>query len=227
MKKLFFILCTLALTCSCFSIHYNSNSKRVVCKGPVVEKSLDLSGFNAITVTGSADMIIGQSQTFSVKVNANEEAFDYLDYVVEDGTLVLKTKDNVQIVAKTYKVYITLPCLENLTVNGAADADIRDYSADKDLTVVVNGAGDFEINGIKVPALHFTVNGAGDVDASELDVQDLTVIVNGAGDVNLSGKATKAYFGVSGAGDIDAEELEMEDYEVRKTGLASIKTPKK
>lgn len=227
MKKLLFAFCTLVLACSCINIHYNGNGKRIVCKGPVEEKSLDLTGFNAINVNGSSDMIITQSESFSVKVKANEEAFEYLDYEVEDGVLIIKTKDNVQIVAQTYEVYVTLPCLENLVVNGAADADIHDYSSAKDLTVLVNGAGDFEISSVKVPSLSFTVNGAGDIDATELDVESIAVRVNGAGDVNLSGKATKADFSVTGAGDIDAYDLEMEDYEVHKTGLASIKLPKK
>ena len=227
MKKLFFILCTLALTCSCFSIHYNSNSKRVVCKGPVVEKSLDLSDFNAINVTGSADMVISQSESFSVKVNANEEVFDYIDFSVENGTLKLKNKDNVQIKAKTFKVYISLPYLENLLVNGAADADIHDYASDKDLTVLVNGAGDFEIVSVKVPTLSLTVNGAGDIDATGLDVETVSVSVNGAGDVNLSGKADTANMSVSGAGDIDAANLEVKEWNVHKSGIASVRTPTK
>ena len=228
MKKLLLAtLCTLVMTSSCFSIHYNGNGTSVVCKGPVVEKTLDLSDFNAITVTGSADMILSQSETFSVKVNANEEVFEYIDFSVENGTLKLKNKDNVQIKAKTFKVYISLPYLENLLVNGAADADIHDYASDKDLTVLVNGAGDFEIVSVKVPTLSLTVNGAGDIDATGLDVETVSVSVNGAGDVNLSGKSNIANLSVSGAGDIDAANLEVTEWNVHKSGIASIRTPTK
>ena len=227
MKKVVFVLCALAMVCSCtFSVNVG-NGKKVVCKGPVVEKTLDLTDFNAITVTGSSDLVIAQSQNFSVKVNANEEVFEHIDYTVENGTLNLKTRENVQIVAKTHKVYVTLPCLENLLVNGAADADIRDYTSDKGLVVLVNGAGDFEVSSVRVPSLTFTVNGAGDIDATGLDVETLHVSVNGAGDVDLSGKAGYASLSVSGAGDIDAQQLECPQIDMHKSGVASIKTSKK
>ena len=227
MKKAVIILCTLALACSCVNFHFNSNSKRVVCKGDVVEKTLDLADFNAINVKGSSDMVITQSDVFSVKVCANEQVFDHLDYEVKDGWLEIKTIDNVQIVAKTYKIYVSLPCLENLQVNGAADAIISGYSAEKDLNVRVNGAGDFELSGIQVPTLSFVVNGAGDIEATGLDVETVSVIVTGAGDVHLSGKAGKCTMTVTGAGDIDASGLEVEDWELNKNGFASVKLPKK
>lgn len=228
MKKVLIALCTLAITCSCtFSFNGLGNGKKVVCKGPETSKSFDLSGFSGITISGSSDITITQGESYSVSVKANEEVFEYLDYEVTDGTLLLKSKDNVQIVAKTYRVYVTLPCLENLLVIGAADAEIYNYRSDKDMDVMVNGAGDFEVKSIKVPSLTFTVNGAGDIDASDLDVETLNVSVNGAGDVDLSGKAHTANLSVSGAGDIDASDLDVEHTNIRKSGFASIETQKK
>ncbi len=228
MKKVLIALCTLALACSCtFSFNGLGNGKKVVCKGPETSKAYDLTGFNSITINGSSDIDITQGENYSVLVKANEEVFDYLDYQVVDGTLLLKTRDNIQIVAKTFEVYVTLPCLEKLLVNGAADAEIYKYRSDKDLDVQVNGAGDFEVKSIQVPSLTFTVNGAGDIDADDLYVGTLTVSVNGAGDVDLSGKAETANLSVSGAGDIDASELDAEHTNIRKSGFASIVTKKK
>ena len=226
MKKAVIILCTLALACSC-TFSFNNNSKRVVCMGDVVEKTLDLADFNAINVKGSSDMVITQSDVYSVKVTANEQVFEHLDYEVNDGWLEIKTIDNVQIVAKTYKIYVSVPSLENLQVNGAADAEINNFSSDKDLNVMVNGAGDFELSGIQVPSLSFVVNGAGDIEAAGLDVENVSVTVTGAGDVHLSGKAKMAKMVVTGAGDIDASGLEVEDWELNKNGFTSVKLPKK
>lgn len=228
MKKVLIALCALAVACSCtFSINGLGNGKRIVCKGPEDTRSFDLSGFTGITVNGSSDLTVTQGENYSVTVRANEEVFEYLNYEVVDGTLLLKNKDSVQIVAKTFEVYITLPCLEKLLVNGAADAEIYNYQSDKNLDVMVNGAGDFEVKSIQVPSLTFTVNGAGDIEADDLNVENLTVSVNGAGDVDLSGKAHTANLSVSGAGDIDASELDVEHTNIRKSGFASIVTKKK
>ena len=204
-----------------------NNGKKVTCKGPVITKELDLSGFDAITVNGSSDMELIQGDYFKVLVKANEEVFDYIDYKVEDGVLVLETKDHVNIRAEEYEITITLPLLKELIVNGAADTDIKaGYVSSENLKVVVNGAGDFDLSGIKVPSLSFNLNGAGDIEADGLDVDELSVVVNGAGDIDLSGKAGKASFSVSGAGDIDATGLECGSFTTHKSGMASIRVGK-
>ena len=201
-----------------------NNGKKVTCKGPVITKELDLSGFDAITVNGSSDMELIQGDYFKVLVKANEEVFDYIDYKVEDGVLILATKDNVNIRAEEYDVTITLPTLKELMVNGAADVDLKNgYVSGENLKVSVNGAGDFDLSSIAVPSLSFTLNGAGDIEADGLDVQELIVAVNGAGDIDVSGRADEATFSVSGAGDIDARGLECVKVNTRKSGMASIR----
>lgn len=204
-----------------------NNGKKVSCKGPVITKTIDLSGFNAIVVNGSSDMELFQGDKFQVLVKANQEVFDYIDYKVEDGVLILENKDNVNIRAEEYEITITLPLLKSLVVNGAADVDLKTgYVSQENLDVVVNGAGDFELSGIAVPSLSFTLNGAGDIEADALNVEELAVAVNGAGDIDLSGKAGKASFSVSGAGDIDARGLVCESYTTHNRGMASIRVGK-
>jgi hypothetical protein len=201
-----------------------NNGKKVTCKGPVITKELDLSGFDAITVNGSSDMELIQGDYFKVLVKANEEVFDYIDYKVEDGVLILETKEHVNIRAEEYDITITLPTLKELVVNGAADVDLKNgYVSGESLKVSVNGAGDFDLSNIAVPSLSFILNGAGDIEADGLDVEELNVTVNGAGDIDVSGRADEATFSVSGAGDIDARGLECVKVNTRKSGMASIR----
>lgn len=228
MKKIILTLATATLLYAC-NFNMNGitvgNGKKVTCKGPVTVKTFDLNGFDSIVINGSSDMELTQGDTFKVLVKANEDVFQYLDYKVSDGTLLLETIDNVNIRAEEFDISITLPCLKLLEVNGAADVDLKNgYKSGEDFEVKVNGAGDFEFNGITVPALIFKLNGAGDIEAENLDVQNLDVTINGAGDIDLSGKALKASFSVNGAGDIDARRLDCQDYTTSKSGLASIKT---
>ena len=209
---------------SCLNIHIRTNGKAIRCKGPVVEQSFDLKDFSAITVNGSADIKIAQGDSFSVLVTANEEVYQYLDYRVEEGVLILETKDNVQLKAETHHLAVTLPCLETLKINGAADADIENgYVSGKPMVIEVNGAGDFDFESIAVPSISFTLNGAGDIDAKGLDVEKVSVIVNGAGDITLAGRATEAVISVHGAGDVDARGLVCDQWETHRAGLATIK----
>ena len=222
MKKVVIALLSMVLTTSCFSFHMNGSG--IKCNGPVVEKDLELKDFTSIVVNGSSDIILSQADTYSVVVTANEEVFDHIDYRIQGGVLTIGTKNNVTLRAEKYEIAIALPELESFIINGAADLNqTGTYTSEKDLTVQVNGAGDLNFIGIKVPNLTFTVNGACDIKASGLDVQNLVVNVNGAGDAVLSGKAVTAHFSVNGAGDIDARNLECESYTTHRAGVASIR----
>lgn len=201
-----------------------NNGKTITCNGPVVTRTLDFSGFDAITVNGSSDMEILQGDVFQVLVKANEEVFDHIAYKVEDAVLIIENKDSVNIKAEEYDVTVTLPILKALTVNGAADVEMeKGYVSSEDLVMEVNGAGDFSLSGIKVPSLSVELNGAGDIEANGLDVKDLSVEVNGAGDIDVSGKAVNANFSVSGVADIDARELVTENVKTSKEGLGRIR----
>lgn len=209
---------------SCIIRVGDNSGKRVTCKGPVITKTLDLGGFDAITVSGGADIELFQGDECEVSVKANQDVFDYLDYEVSGTTLIIKTKDNIGIRAEEYDITVTLPVLNAVTVNGASDMDIKNgYASDKALEIEINGAGDIDITGISVPSLTVILNGAGDIDVNDMDVESLSVSISGAGDVDLSGKAARAEFTVAGAGDIDARGLDCTDVQTHKSGIASIK----
>lgn len=229
MKQLLATLSMLALFCCTSCVNFGDRGNRVICKGPVVMKQLDidmnLTDFNSIRINGSADLkYVQDKEGFGVQVEANEQVFQYLDYHVENGTLVLETKDNVQVVAEEYDVYVSSPTLVNVEVNGAVDASIIAIDQQEDLTIVMNGAAECEMQNIKLPNLSFTVNGAGEVEAIHLDVQNLVVNVNGAGKITLAGKAGGASLNVSGAGDIDARALQCANIEKNTSGIARVLT---
>ena len=229
MKKVFALIIMVAGLAAC-TININGfgdgEKKTVKCTGEVIEKDMQLSGFDSIEVLGSADIDFTQASDFSVIVKANEEVFDYIDFEVENGTLVLKTKDNVTILAKDYDIYVKAPVLKEMDVKGAADFDIDGYESDSKMVIDVKGAGDVTLNNIKVPELSIEVKGAGDIDIDDLDAGSLTIDVEGAGDARVSGRADEASFKVSGAGSINARGLKCDNVSTTKNGLASISLEK-
>lgn len=229
MKRFLIALSVVALLAGCTcSVNLGQGfggGKRVVCKGPVEDRLLEnLSGFDKIRVSGQADLKYVQTTDEYVRVKANAEVFDYLDFEVDDATLVIKTKDGVQIKADEFDVYVGSKVLKSLKVSGAADVDLSHINSAEDLTVSISGAGDCDMRDIKVPCLTYSVSGAGNLEAEGLDVEKLYVNISGAGDVDLAGKAGYASLSVSGAGDIDARRLDCPQIEKKKSGVASIKT---
>ena len=223
MKKVWMaIALAMVVLSSCtFKYHWR---KTVVCEGEVMDRNMELTGFDRIVVNGSADMKYVQANSDGVIVTANEDVFPYLKFRVDDRVLYLETVDSVQIRAEKFEVHVASSSLKSITVNGAADATIGALDADEDLVITVNGAGDVEMKNIRVPRLDFTVNGAGDLEASGLKVGKLYVSVHGAGDIDLAGEADYASLSVSGAGDINAVDLNCPEIEKSKSGVASIRT---
>ena len=215
--------CTAMIT-SCFSFNMNIG-KTVSCKGPVVVKEIEgLTDFEEIVISGAANLYLQQADNYSVSVEANEEVFDHIDYKVDGNVLNLGAIDNVNIRAKKYDITVTLPEITKIVVYGAADVkNLSSYESNKDVTIVINGAGDIDFKEIKVPSISVNVNGASDIKLASIDVENLSVQVNGAGDAELSGSAKNCNFSVNGAGDIDATGLEIEHIYTHKAGMASIR----
>ena len=227
MRKILYIAATALLCASCFQVNtnYKGGKNGIIGEGPVISKSFDLQGFDAICVNGNADVVFTQSDNWEVTVRTQENVIDQLDYKVENGVLVIQTKGRRTVKAEEYDLTVKAPVLKDIEVNGASDFDIpAGLKTDGDLKVEVNGAGDLDFRSIVCGDLIIKANGASDINASNIDVKYVKVEINGAGDVDLSGKAGDASFEVNGAGDIDATGLKISGEVKRHTaGLASIK----
>ena len=88
MKKVWMaIALAMVVLSSCtFKYHWR---KTVVCEGEVMDRNMELTGFDRIVVNGSADMKYVQANSDGVIVTANEEVFPYLKFRVDDRVLYL------------------------------------------------------------------------------------------------------------------------------------------
>ena len=218
----------MALLCSsCFHVNtnYTGDINPIKGTGPVISKTFDFKDFDTIEINGGADVTFNQSSIYEVTVRTQESIFDWLDYKVEGSKLVLQVKDKRSVRAEVFDIVIQAPELNKVVVNGASDFDIRGLRIDGDLDVQVNGAGDLDFDQIACESLSVQVNGAGDAKLSSLNIRKtLKVEVNGAGDVDITGRAQDVSLDVNGVGDIDATGLKV-DGEVKqhKAGIATIR----
>ena len=227
MKRIFYIAAMALLCSSCFHVNtnYSGDINPIKGTGPVISKTFDFKDFDTIEINGGADVTFNQSSIYEVTVRTQESIFDWLDYKVEGSKLVLQVKDKRSVRAEVFDIVIQAPELNKVVVNGASDFDIRGLRIDGDLDVQVNGAGDLDFDQIACESLSVQVNGAGDAKLSSLNIRKtLKVEVNGAGDVDITGRAQDVSLDVNGVGDIDATGLKV-DGEVKqhKAGIATIR----
>ena len=227
MKRIFYIAAMALLCSSCFHVNtnYTGDINPIKGTGPVISKTFDFKDFDTIEINGGADVTFNQSSIYEVTVRTQESIFDWLDYKVEGSKLVLQVKDKRSVRAEVFDIVIQAPELNKVVVNGASDFDIRGLRIDGDLDVQVNGAGDLDFDQIACESLSVQVNGAGDAKLSSLNIRKtLKVEVNGAGDVDITGRAQDVSLDVNGVGDIDATGLKVEgEVKQRKSGIATIR----
>ena len=162
----------------------------------------------------------------ALTISGPDNVIPHISVTNEDGTLVIKSDGTNFRNLKHLKIKLSSPVLEKAEFNGAVDFQASEGMTGRDVELVVNGAGDIEIYGLKAAKAALTVNGAGDATVRDIDCESLVVSINGAGDATVAGKADSAELTISGAGDIDAEGLRATEFNSKVRGIGKIKKPK-
>lgn len=237
--------CAVAVLSVSCTLSINGQKMEVVKgKGECLTREYDLSGFDAIRVSGCYDVRFVQTEgEYAVSVETFENIFDLISVRVEDGTLVLGHQGDKPFRTDFLKVLVKGPALKSVYIEGSADLDMNSFKSADNLEIQVFGAGDFRLDDISCDAFEVEVNGAGDLNvkglccsrsavtvngAGDVDLQfvaapEVEVSVNGAGDVRLSGTAGKVSCSISGAGSVDARTLTYEQFDGHKAGVGSIR----
>jgi hypothetical protein len=161
-----------------------------------------LSGFNAISVSGSYDVYITQGATESVKVEAPDNELNRIVTEVENGVLKIYNKkgswsDWGWSKGKKVAVYVSIKDVNSIGVSGSGNVYFKDG---------IN-AGNFKLR----------LSGSADV-LGRLTAKSLDATISGSGNIKISGSADNATVGVSGSGDYSAKELVTISTAIRVSG---------
>jgi hypothetical protein len=186
----------------------------------------DVTGeFNALQCNVPFDVTYTPGEC-SLQMEGPEKQLSHVTVDNENGTLVIKTDGTKLGNVRHLKLRLSSPTLEKMLFNGAVDFNANAGITAENFEMVINGAGDINIDNLKTGQAALIVNGAGDVTISGLDCEKLKVELNGAGDATVSGRARLADLSISGAGDIDATGLEAEKLDTHVKGFGKVSRPK-
>jgi hypothetical protein len=157
--------------------------------------------FTGIKAGDSFEIILTQSETNSVKVDAPENIQAQVKTEVKDGILVISTDGNIK-TDKDVIISIGVKSISKIDISGAADIKSDNQLICDKLSLESSGAGDVNL----------------DVKASEIKAD-----VSGAGDVTLKGNTQALEVSVSGAGELKASNLEADKAKVKVSGAGSAK----
>lgn len=175
--------------------------------GKVVTQTIETPAFTHIHQIGNADIKFTQGDELKVEAYGNEKAIAQNDITVQNGTLIVKYKDESTGTVPTIKLLVTAPNLESIVVSGSGDIDIKDEATlEGDLSILIKGAGDVDVERVKCQNLSILISGSGDITAKKIKCKKKADIsISGAGDMKADLKASDINVSISGAGDADLD----------------------
>ncbi|GGZ29013.1 hypothetical protein GCM10007049_22650 [Echinicola pacifica] len=155
--------------------------------GELREYELDVADFDEIVLTGPVDLTIIQGETSSVKVLAESQLMEVMEYEVRGGELSIGFKGKFRCLNtnKGVRVIATVAELEKVSIDGDSHIDNEGALHLDDFTIDCDGVGDVRLTGT-VRRQYLLVNGKIDVDNFELLSSETFIEVNGKGDFDLS-----------------------------------------
>lgn len=189
-----FILLLIALFAFNFALTQTRGS------GNIVSESRDVSLFTGIALETAGDITLSQGDSEPLTIEADDNLLPLLTSRVENGVLVLGTKDEVNLrPSRDIHYTITVKSLDRLEISGAGDISGRDLTLDA-LSIDISGAGDVDLSGT-TNSLSITVSGQGDYRGCNLQSSTASLEISGQGDAGVNATDTLSVT-VSGLGDV-------------------------
>ena len=198
------------------------------------------ASFDEIRVNCSADVYLTQGNNQSVVVETEASNQDKILTQVEGNTLVITTKRYTNLHTRRLRVYVEIPQINGLTVNGSGDIHATSING-KNLTINIKGSGDVNVGKLHLDELMATIMGSGDLDfngmvntvklgvrgsgdsrINGLQCDRADINVAGSGDILISGKASNAYVTMQGSGDLKGPNFEVSKAVTRQIGSGDI-----
>lgn len=174
--------------------------------GNVKKETRPVSGYTGISVSGSMNVEIVYGNSNEITVEADENLLPYLETKVENGNLIIKSKDKVNLRTKSKMiVHASATKLANIKLSGSGN---------------INGKGDFS-NDEKTT---FNLMGSGNISVGFNSFSETKVSIAGSGNVTLKGNHTNNIdASISGSGNIDCSDVRANDVFAIISGSGNIK----
>jgi hypothetical protein len=149
-----------------------------------VERTLD-ADFNQIEVSRGLDVYLTQSDTPSLKVQADENLHEIIITKIENGILKIYAEDNIR-KSESKKIMVNITTLNSVSATSGSDV--------------------FSTNTIKAETIKLITTSGADIEIN-LDAQHAILASTSGSDIKVKGATNTLSASATSGSDIDAEDL--------------------
>jgi hypothetical protein len=187
-----------------------------------------LESFNQVASVGPQDVKIALGDSFSVRAEGPGDALDGLEVVVEQGSLMIRLRDEALSFDRpqfeNVTLLITMPVVDRVSLSGSGDMSV-DRVESALFTASVEGSGEIEVGELAVGQAELVLAGSGDMKLGG-SVQDLRLEINGSGELDASGlEATSATITINGSGEAALDVARQAQVTINGSGDVEITGP--
>lgn len=188
--------------------------------GPEVEVVLNMPQFHSIVLKNNIDVNISQGNFFEVVAVGEENIIELLELDVQNGVWDIEFERCVG--EHDVKLFITVPDIRLLSIQGSGDIFAETFLETQDLTLRISGSGDMCL-GAFAETVDAKITGSGDIEL-EGNAQDLDLRISGSGDFKAFPFITQnADVRISGSGDASVHVLELLEVNISGSGNVYFK----
>ena len=169
--------------------------------GVMATETRPVSGFSAVTVSGSGDVRIEHTGKESLTVEAEDNLLPLLETYVDGDTLVLRVRPNTSISpTRTIRYRVTVARLDAASVSGSGSIHAAGIDSER-FKSSISGSGSVTLAG-RTKQIAFDISGSGSYDAGRLEARTGRVSISGSGSAVVNA-AEELDVSISGSGSVD------------------------
>jgi len=178
----------------------------VTMTGQNIKETRSHSGFDGVSLSIPADVILEKGNQESVVIEADKSVMEIIETEVKGKTLVIKNRNNYWRDLGQVRIYITATDLNSLTVTGSGN-----ITCDKELSTEY---------------LTVNISGSGSVHLSSLSTTDISTVITGSGNIYIAGadnEKCRLKTVITGSGSMKAEDIGVGFADINITGSGTAR----
>jgi len=165
------------------------------------EKRIVQGDFKNVSVSNAIDLVIEQSDSTEITVEADDNLQKEIITTVENGTLVIKCKFNSFNNVTMKKVTVKMPVIDKLEASSASSVQSKNVIQGQNITLETSSAATMDVN---------------------IESDNITCDSGSGSNINIEGKALKFKTSASSAASIDAQKLLANEVEADASSGGSV-----
>ncbi len=170
-----------------------------------------LTSFEQIQNSTSFEVVYKKADTLGASIKAEQNIMEYIETIVRDGCLEIRTKPGSICLDCTEQPIITVssPNLKGATISGSGELS-ADTMAGETVTLKVSGSGNLTVQNAISNDSKLILSGSGSIDVTELFCQNADIHISGSGKINVGGSSENEHLRISGSGSIHSDEFPVQ-----------------